>query len=162
MTAYQGQDLVNRCRPLRIRVTVQGAHAHSRADLLRLLGRGIAYQLHDLLGRGGNQNLLAWIEKCINPGPGIRYQTARCTGGFKYAGWRRESDVRHRVAIEVQYHPRRTVHPIMIAGTDMSNPTYIFGQSLVSPSLSTQNESQVRSEAGGGEKEFIDPLFTIR
>ena len=160
--ARRAQNLIHLSGALRVRMFGQCARQHRIANRARLR-RGRAAQIaDDLLRALRHQNLPPRFKELLDAAPLVGDQAGRRARRFKDARRRREADIGHRVAIDVQRHSRRGVDAIVRAGADVSDPAHVRRQRLAAPAFAAQNKAHLRRQFGGAQEELLHPPLAIR
>src|SRR2546428_3870670 len=114
--------------------------AHRCPDGPRVLPPNLVQVPDDISSTRCHQNFLPWLEELVDASPGICDDASTSSRGFKHPGWRRKSDLRHRLAVNIHYHAHGAVDLVMVVGANVPNATHISQPTLASPAPATKQK----------------------
>ena len=131
------------CRCARRRTRARAAAPIARARS----GVSAAEVLGDVGAVAGDEHLLVRREEQLDALPGVGDQAGAGAGRLEHPGRRREADVGHGVAGDVQDRERARVEGVVLARVDVADVPHVRRHRLVFPAVAADEETAVGQAA---------------
>ena len=105
------------------------------------------------------ENLVPRLKEIADSGPLVCNQASSGPGCFKNPGRRRESNFRHRISIDVQHHPCRTVHGVVMTGANVPDPAHVCW-SFFPPQPSPPRMNDISGASSAARRKYSSTRFS--
>src|SRR5690348_17876227 len=101
-------------------------------------------------------------KKLLDARPRIGDQACSRASRLEDASWRGETDAGHRLAVDVEHYPSRTVDAVMVSRSHMADPADVCRKRPADPPFPAEEELHLGREFGCAQKELLHTFFAVR